>query len=439
MNSISKKTILASIVITISLWLIFIFIPKIFFGIFSALGALGLVLAFPELGLGILINGKFIGIPFRGTGITGLVGFLLIFLSFLGLLYYIKKYKVRIWENYGILAWNVFLIAILLFIGSFYSRDVINGLLKFVWYIAINFYLFFAILMFRFDQKKIEALIFVFLLFGIFLNILSLGFLVQYGISSSQRLDIFNINAVWMARYFSLTILSALFFLNKSDKIFIKFFLAVIIIVETFFIFRTGSRAPFVSLFIAAFVYVILQYKSRVKYLLTYLSVLLAASILPFFLIQSYIRNRFFLLFDITNLSNLSLLIRFSSWQNAYELFKSNFFFGIGTGSFQFFDHINKYPHNIFLEFASELGIIGLLAFFSFIYFTFLNFFIVNRQCKDVNILSISNFMLVMLLLSLINACFSGAIVDNEWIWFASGGILATKSLASAGARRNDS
>ena len=48
-------------------------------------------------------------------------------------------------------------------------------------------------------------------------------------------------------------------------------------------------------------------------------------------------------------------------WEQALDTFISHPLGGIGTGGFASFDPLDRYPHNLFLETASELGLLGLL------------------------------------------------------------------------------
>src|SRR5207248_8364655 len=52
---------------------------------------------------------------------------------------------------------------------------------------------------------------------------------------------------------------------------------------------------------------------------------------------------------------------RLHLWGQAWRAFTSHPFLGIGTGGFGAINPIELYPHNILLETAAELGVIGLL------------------------------------------------------------------------------
>ena len=77
--------------------------------------------------------------------------------------------------------------------------------------------------------------------------------------------------------------------------------------------------------------------------------------------------------------------IRLKHYSTAWQLFKNQPLFGIGTAGFP-----EGYPHNIFLEIAAENGLLGLIIFFSFLFaicqkgYQFLNENIIktNKEAK---------------------------------------------------------
>jgi O-antigen ligase len=104
--------------------------------------------------------------------------------------------------------------------------------------------------------------------------------------------------------------------------------------------------------------------------------------IISFFLVilfsslgRSFYQQLFHPVFD---LRATSLEIRSGQWQETWALLKDNWFKGAGLNGYQvklIFYHqeqwleIFLYPHNIFLNFWTELGILGLLTFLLLLYF----------------------------------------------------------------------
>jgi O-antigen ligase len=93
-----------------------------------------------------------------------------------------------------------------------------------------------------------------------------------------------------------------------------------------------------------------------------------------------------FILFKIDfnpelNLQSSSLDIRFNQWQETGHLLANNFLLGTGLGGYQEsletyhqteWLEIYLYPHNIFLNFWTELGLLGLIVFTSLIIYIIL-------------------------------------------------------------------
>lgn len=80
----------------------------------------------------------------------------------------------------------------------------------------------------------------------------------------------------------------------------------------------------------------------------------------------------------VLDLQATSLEIRSSQWQETYALLKDNWFKGAGLNAYQIklvsyhktaWLEIFLYPHNVFLNFWVELGLLGLLAFLLILYF----------------------------------------------------------------------
>ena len=94
----------------------------------------------------------------------------------------------------------------------------------------------------------------------------------------------------------------------------------------------------------------------------------------------------------------------------AYQIYKNNKLFGIGTKNFRnFCDNSNfdkdihpawqnmkcsTHPHNFYFEILSELGIIGLIFLVSFFIFSFARFF--NCYLKNKDDFLIVNFLIIL-------------------------------------------
>jgi hypothetical protein len=82
------------------------------------------------------------------------------------------------------------------------------------------------------------------------------------------------------------------------------------------------------------------------------------------------------------------------------------------------------YPHNIFLEIGSELGVIGMIAFLWMLGWTFSRWLALRRKARG-NQLHVVYTLFAMLVFELINACVSGDINTNRLLFGCLGLVVA--------------
>ena len=126
---------------------------------------------------------------------------------------------------------------------------------------------------------------------------------------------------------------------------------------------------------------------------------------------------------------------RFLLWGEAIHAFADNLthtLVGIGTGGYAAIStHEALYPHNIFLEVGSELGVLGLLAIAAFVISVVVRLLgLVARGGEDAGW---SGLLLTLFVFALVNAQFSGDVPYNEGLWLWGG--LASGLAAAARAR----
>ena len=129
-------------------------------------------------------------------------------------------------------------------------------------------------------------------------------------------------------------------------------------------------------------------------------------------------------------MSEMSTAFRFIAWYKGTLDFFSSPILGIGTGSFELVSPwiVFDYPHNLFVEIASENGVLGLVILFAIIILGFrYSFFSIkafaNRQEQTLMWRSITFF--AIFLFALWNSMFSGDLALNEIVWFSIGLIYA--------------
>ncbi|MCD7034309.1 O-antigen ligase family protein [Metabacillus sp. GX 13764] len=179
---------------------------------------------------------------------------------------------------------------------------------------------------------------------------------------------------------------------------------------------QTGSRMPLLSLASSCILALIIStrltagYKTKIKSMVFLLSSMVVGIIL---LIANWSKPQFY-----TIRLRLELLGDYTSGRTerflaAKEMFYSSPVWGKGVGSFSTFYEgadIRSYPHNIFLELLSELGLIGFMIFSLLIIFSLIGIY---RSLKK----GINNAQLCLIILffyTLVNANVSGDINDNR-------------------------
>ena len=197
----------------------------------------------------------------------------------------------------------------------------------------------------------------------------------------------------------------------------------------TLAVFASGSRGPLLATAFALLVLIGLVYRdtaSRGRILPVALVLLVALAVVPLLIPQSTISRSFsFLTSDVGVSSNG----RTWMWSTSYDLFRTYPFEGIGTGQFAALSSIQLYPHNIFLEAASELGIVALLIVVTLIARAGGQLWGAWRDARgDARVLLA--IVLALFVAALTNAMFSGAFHNNRvlWLWIGVAAGLAARA-----------
>jgi O-antigen ligase len=123
-------------------------------------------------------------------------------------------------------------------------------------------------------------------------------------------------------------------------------------------------------------------------------------------------------------------------WGDAISAFSSSLthtLVGVGTGGYASLSSTGaNYPHNIFLEVGSELGVLGLLALAAFVISVVVR--LLRLVAAGGENAGWSGLLLTLFVFSLVNAQFSGDVPYNSglWLWggVASGLAAATRYAA---------
>jgi O-antigen ligase len=338
----------------------------------------------------------------------------------IGLSHYVWNNGLR-WR-FGVLPGLVLLIGLMLFMGSLYSPLPATGLERAGRYLSMNVYIFFATMLFANDLDRLANLMKVIALLGMVTAAVSIVYLAWAGTEGIFRFALPLQNPIWFARGMGISLFATMFMVkqtrSKAERFLYLFFIPPML----FLLYIAASRGPLLAFLIALiFYFFVLQrkrfslFKKVTVVLLAYILLRLSIAIAPQH-IWSRMAN-LFSGFDITALARLR------AFEIAESLFLENPIIGVGTGGFGHFSGL-KYPHNIFLEFASELGILGLLAFIVFIiYAAYLGTKLIRNKISSTLKLNLSKTYFTLFVFTLVNSQFSGEVHGNYELWFATAGI----------------
>lgn len=409
--------LLATLTATFALWEF----PVYSLGLIVVILVLAGVYRLPELGIAVLVNGLFlVGFFWRGLQITYLVTPLAVVLCTAGLTHYVLNYGLR-WR-FGILPGVVILIGLMLLVGILYSPLPSEGLVKTGKYLSMNLYIFFATILFINDVDRLKGLVKMLALLGFVAAGLSVVYIAYAGTESITRFALPAQNPIWFARGMGMSLLATLFLLELTQKTIEKFVYVFFITIMLFLLYTAGSRGPFLALIASLFFYLFLLQTKRSSFLKKSLFVVLVFSSLAISVViaPEHIWNRMISLFSGFDPTTF---YRLQFFELAKNLFLENPLKGVGTAGFTYFTSLN-YPHNILLEFACELGVLGLFALLVLVVNTaYWGVKLLRDENATTLELSLSRLYLVLFLFSLINSQFSGAVWGNYELWFSAGGI----------------
>lgn len=236
------------------------------------------------------------------------------------------------------------------------------------------------------DLEKIYRIIFI---SSGLVSLISLTYRYLGYVTYDGRLSSFYLSPNHLAMYLAPGFILGIYFLqNKTgNRFFMLIFMAI-----TISIYFTYSYGTWIAIFFSYFILFILKKRFDARYLLFFL-------ILVFTLVLSQINSP--KMQDIfQNFSRSSLASRLTIWNVSLRLLRENPFLGIGPGNFQNF-YLSKQPfyppylewavpqpHNIFLAFWLQTGIIGLIGFSILLYETFKRLYSNLRTQKNATLVA---------------------------------------------------
>lgn len=231
--------------------------------------------------------------------------------------------------------------------------------------------------------KFIFSVFTIFSLFGIAEYFLSSGFLLVHTEPYVGKLY-FALNFAHNATgsVYAVVCVFLLVFFLKEKILKLKILYLILLLVNSFALLITRSRASYIGFFGAAVIIIWLHFKSVKKFLIT-LGVIIAGLVPILFLTGIYKR-----VIEILNFDGGTTVVRLYYWEKAWYLFSQSPIFGIGFGRFNDIFNVDRgvfdigrlrgYPgmisfymkqssyfdaahaHNSYLQFLAETGVIGL-------------------------------------------------------------------------------
>ena len=187
------------------------------------------------------------------------------------------------------------------------------------------------------------------------------------------------------------------------------FFFATLLII--------GGRGPFIAAVLSITFAILLTKRTSkiiVLFLIAIVAIFIAGNTLPLttlYRLQTLIEEPF---------GGTSAHGRIQRIEGALQQVNDAPIFGKGVGSFYYYhgdSSLNRdYPHNIFLELASELGLIGILLFLSLVFLP-----ITKLQRKILRRDPVCLIALLFVLNTFLNAMISGDLPDNRLLFAALG------------------
>lgn len=193
----------------------------------------------------------------------------------------------------------------------------------------------------------------------------------------------------------------------------------------------TGLRSAFLGLLICSliiFSWFYFQKQLNTKHLFSFILIIIFTSALILITPQELnTSTRFGNMLKVENLEfggDGPILSRMDSYTLSWQMFKEKPLLGWGFGSFNGFNnvewtYIQKYPHNLFLEILSELGITG-FAFFVLIGFIIVRGILNNKNSftgAKSDSLTDNSFILILFLFSLWLSMFAKDISTQGFLW----------------------
>lgn len=339
-------------------------------------------------------------LPSYGVYNSDIIIYLLILINLSGFIL-IKEHRVNVLNIIKSIYKDKIFISLILLNSSMYFSTFIasNKRVAFTNSIRFSLYLFiFYLISYTIHNKKnISIILNTFLAVATFSSLISIYQifkLVSIGekLNNTNRVSSFLENSNNLGAYSLLAFFVVLMLIINSKKKSNKLFYVLCSILLLINIIFSQSRNALIGLIIGILIIAILYDKRFIvaSFIFTILLIIIPQS-----------RARIIQIFDLSQNSS-----RFKIWETTKLMIKDNSLFGIGYENFQYQypiyvnkdpnsllvseNYIALHPHNIFLKFQVELGILGSIFLLLFLIFTIYSLMKLIRKCDNKYIANIS-------------------------------------------------
>jgi len=236
------------------------------------------------------------------------------------------------------------------------------------WFVLPIIFSFIAALEFKNEKNKLLSAVFY---STFWVSLASLFYLLSGNLTYDHRLKAFFLSPNHLAMFIAPGIIIGIYFFQsafgkKLSKTPQRVVSALAIFLITLVLFFTHSYANWLAILIALLIYFFLINKNKKIFLFIF------AVLLAFIFLESG-SEKFKDLINFSERSSASS--RLMIWQSAGKILKDNWLWGIGAGNFQekylqyqkyfppYLEWAVPQPHNLFLAFWLQTGLLGFLSF----------------------------------------------------------------------------
>ena len=287
---------------------------------------------------------------------------------------------------------SVFLIFIGITLSIIFNNNALIGLgiLKgwFILPILFSFFLLTQINTLQYLNKIFASIYFS----SVLVASIAIAYKLFNIITYDNRLTAFYLSPNYLAMYLANGVFFGVYFLsnayneNKFSKKTLYYLLTLSLILLP--IYYTYSYGSWIAIFLSLLITLLIT-KPKKKYLFFLILIIL----LGFLFILQFNSEKFYSLAHFSDRS--SLASRQTIWQVSTDLIKQKPFLGIGPGNFQesylsmqknyppYLEWAVPEPHNVFLAFWLQTGLVGFAGFLMILFFIFKTLFLFIKNKKD--------------------------------------------------------